>query len=85
MWEARRDLGLVKMVQDRTNWLPGSAITQAQGIRDIVPLRTGFEFICSIPPALGKVTKLKLRGGAVVCETESGIEMIVPRRNDDRT
>lgn len=35
-------------------------------------------FVCEVPRDLGAVTKLKKRGGKIVAETESGIEMIIP-------
>lgn len=35
-------------------------------------------FVCEVPRPLGAVTRLKKRGGKIVAETESGIEMIVP-------
>lgn len=38
------------------------------------------EFICEVPPELGRVTKLRIKGGRVVAETESGTRMIVPTR-----
>lgn len=38
----------------------------------------GATFICEVPPDLGEVTGLKMRGGRVVASTASGIEMIVP-------
>lgn len=36
------------------------------------------EFVCEVPPELGRVTKLRIRGDRVVAETESGHQMIVP-------
>lgn len=41
------------------------------------------EFICEVPPELGRVTKLRIKGGKVTATTESGIEMIVPTRRVD--
>ncbi len=40
----------------------------------------GTVFVCEVPPALGRVTKLSLKGGKVVAETESGTPMIVPTK-----
>lgn len=41
--------------------------------------REGTEFICKVPDALGRVTRLVVRDGKVSAQTESGIEMIVPQ------
>lgn len=40
--------------------------------------RAGMRFVCAVPPVLGAVTKLSIRDGRVIAETESGIPMIVP-------
>lgn len=39
---------------------------------------SGCGFICEVPSALGRVTKLEIRGGKLVAETESGIDFIAP-------
>ena len=39
---------------------------------------SGMRYVCNVPSDLGAVTKLELRGGKIVAETESGISMIVP-------
>lgn len=41
----------------------------------------GAAFVCEVPPALGRVTKIKSQGGKVFVETESGTQMIVPTFN----
>lgn len=38
------------------------------------------EFVCEVPSSLGRVTKLRIKGGKVIAETESGTQMIVPIR-----
>lgn len=38
----------------------------------------GAEFVCEVPASLGRVTRLRVEGGKVTAETESGIKMIVP-------
>ncbi len=45
---------------------------------EAIPRRPDATFICFVPAALGPVTNLSIRGGKVVVETESGIDMIVP-------
>jgi hypothetical protein len=45
------------------------------------PIRLeGTTFICKVPDALGRVTRLVVRGNRVSAETESGIDMIIPER-----
>lgn len=46
-------------------------------IGEPIPL-IGAEYVCDVPPELGRVTKLRVEGGRVTAETESGIKMIVP-------
>lgn len=44
----------------------------------------GAVFVCEVPSALGRVTKLEQRNGKVVASTESGIEFIVPTVKPDQ-
>lgn len=45
-------------------------------------VRPAVKFVCTVPEPLGAVTKLDLRGGRIVAETESGIDMILPLPRD---
>ena len=40
--------------------------------------RPGMTFVCEVPGPLGRVTKLSVKGGKLVAETESGVPLIVP-------
>ncbi len=46
-------------------------------VGEAIPLMDA-EFICEVPPELGRVTKLRIKGDRVMATTESGIEMIIP-------
>jgi hypothetical protein len=39
-------------------------------------------YVCTLPDPLGRVTKLSVRNGRVVAETESGTPFIVPFKVD---
>lgn len=38
----------------------------------------GAVFVCEVPKDLGRVTRLRMQGGKLRADTESGISMIVP-------
>jgi hypothetical protein len=40
--------------------------------------REGFTHVCTLPGDLGAVTRLKIKGGRVIAETESNADFIVP-------
>ena len=49
-----------------------------KALKDLMPQRIeGMEYVCTLPRELGKVTKLEIKSGKLVCRTESGISMIV--------
>jgi hypothetical protein len=41
-------------------------------------------YVCTVPPELGAVTKLEVKGGRVIARTESGYTMIVPQATEQR-
>lgn len=49
------------------------------------PRILGMQFVCEVPPQLGQPTKLLVRRGRVVCETESGVPLIVPQPAEEPT
>lgn len=53
----------------------GKEMNETEEIQWFTPEVT---FLCTIPAELGVATKLYLRNGKIICETESGIQMIVP-------
>lgn len=40
--------------------------------------REGLKYVCEVPHALGRPTKIEIKRGKVIVRTESGQTMIVP-------
>ena len=39
----------------------------------------GTVFVASVPPPLGQITNMKIKGDRIICETESGIPFVINR------
>lgn len=54
-----------------------SLFDSLQDISTLYPQRRDYEHILSLPSELGPCTKLHIRNGKLLCETFSGITIIV--------
>ena len=50
----------------------------------IAPTLRGWTLLCRVPPELGKILRLRIENGVLICDTELGGAWIVPNMEAPR-